>query len=39
LVQPGDRIIVIAYAQMDVSEARQHAPSVVLFDDENNINY
>jgi aspartate 1-decarboxylase len=39
LVQPGDRIIVIAYAQMDESEARQHAPRVVLFDDENNIKY
>lgn len=35
LVQPGDRIIVIAYCQMDASEARQHEPSVVLLGDEN----
>ncbi|MET0544956.1 MAG: aspartate 1-decarboxylase [Caulobacterales bacterium] len=35
LVQPGDRIIVIAYCQMDAFEARQHEPSVVLLNDFN----
>ena len=33
----GDKIIVVAYAQMTEEEARQHKPVVVIVDDENRI--
>ncbi|MFP4460235.1 MAG: aspartate 1-decarboxylase [Candidatus Zixiibacteriota bacterium] len=33
----GDRIIVIAYAQMTEEEARNHKPTIVMMDDDNNI--
>ena len=35
LVQPGDRVIVVAYGQMDAAEARNYAPTVVVLDDDN----
>lgn len=37
LVQPGDRVIVVAYCQMPAEEARNYAPNVVLLDDGNRI--
>jgi aspartate 1-decarboxylase len=37
LVQPGDKVIVIAYGQMDAAEARNYAPTVVLLDDGNLV--
>jgi aspartate 1-decarboxylase len=37
LVQPGDKLIVIAYGQLDAAEARNYAPNVVLLDDGNEI--
>ena len=37
LVQPGDKIIVVAYCQMPAEEARNYAPTVVLLDDGNEI--
>ncbi len=37
LVQPGDRVIVAAFAQMDADEARAHEPTVVLLDEHNAI--
>jgi aspartate 1-decarboxylase len=37
LVSPGDRVIVIAYAQMEPEEAKRYHPSVLLMDDDNNI--
>ena len=37
LVQPGDKVIVVAYSQIDATEARNYAPSVVLLDDGNHI--
>ena len=37
LVQPGDKVIVVAYGQVDVAEARNYAPSVVLLDEGNQI--
>ena len=37
LVQPGDKVIVVAYGQIDATEARNYAPSVVLLDDGNHI--
>ena len=35
LVQSGDKLIVVSYCQMDASEARNYAPSVVLLDEGN----
>ncbi len=37
LVQPGDLVILIAYAQMDDAEARCYAPRVVFVDADNRI--
>lgn len=37
LAQVGDRIIVVAYADMDANEAEQHDPAVVLFDEHNQV--
>ncbi|GIP53431.1 aspartate 1-decarboxylase [Paenibacillus vini] len=36
LVQPGDQVIIISYAQMSPEELRSHKPTVV-FVDENNF--
>ena len=35
LVQPGDKVIIVAYGQLDAAEARNYAPTVVLLDDDN----
>lgn len=35
LVQRGDQVIVAAYAEFEVEEARRHRPVVVLLDAEN----
>lgn len=37
LVQPGDKVIIIAYGQMDQEEAKTFEPNVVFVDDENRI--
>lgn len=37
MVQPGDHIIIMAYAQLDENEANNHQPNVVLVDDDNKI--
>lgn len=37
LVQAGDKVIVVAYGQLDASEARNYAPNVVLLDEGNRI--
>ena len=36
-VHVGDKIIIIAYASMDLEEAKKFKPSVIIVDDENNI--
>ncbi|MBD2845126.1 aspartate 1-decarboxylase [Paenibacillus sp. IB182496] len=36
LVQPGDKVIIIAYAMMSDEEARAHKPKVVILDDRNS---
>ncbi len=36
-VQPGDRLIIIAYAMMDEQEARSHKPKVVVLDERNEV--
>lgn len=35
--QVGDRIIIIAYCQMDAGEAKNHCPRLVLVDEDNKI--
>ena len=37
LVQPGDKIIIIAYAQMNENEAKEYKPNVVFVNDDNTI--
>jgi len=37
LVQPGDIVILIGYAQMDTEEARAFKPSVVFVDADNRV--
>jgi aspartate 1-decarboxylase len=37
LVQPNDKVIVAAFAQMDEQTARAHVPSVVFMNDDNSI--
>jgi len=36
-VQLGDKIIIIAYCQMDADKARNYVPKVVLLDENNDI--
>lgn len=37
LVQPGDEVIIIAYAQMDEKEAKEYKPKVVFVNADNTI--
>jgi aspartate 1-decarboxylase len=37
LVQPGDNVIIIAYAQMEEDEAKKYKPAVVFMNDDNTI--
>ena len=37
LVQPGDKIIVIAYGNFDEAELAEHEPRIVLVDEDNRI--
>ena len=39
LVQVGDKVIIIAYAQMDESEAKTFEPNVLVLDDNNKIKH
>ena len=36
-VHKGDKIIIIAYANMEINEADNFSPSIVIVDDKNNI--
>ena len=36
-VHPGDKIIIIAYAQMTLEEAKNFNPAIIIVDDNNNI--
>jgi aspartate 1-decarboxylase len=38
LVQRGDKVIVIAYCQLDAKEASRHRPTVVCLDEANQVN-
>lgn len=37
LVNPGDKIIIMAYANMTSEEAKSHKPTVIFVDDNNAI--
>ncbi len=37
LVQKGDKVIIVAYGQLPVEEARNYAPAVVLLDEGNAV--
>ena len=37
LVQPGDKVIILAYCQMDSEEAENHSPKIVFVGSGNNI--
>lgn len=37
LAEPGDRIIVVAYGQLEAEKARNYAPTVVCLDEDNTI--
>ncbi|TVR23878.1 MAG: aspartate 1-decarboxylase [Nitriliruptor sp.] len=37
LVQPGDLVIVVSYAEFEDAEAREFEPTVVMVDDQNRI--
>ena len=37
LADPGDKVIIIAYAQMEPKEAKEYVPTVIILDEENNL--
>lgn len=37
MVQPGDQVIIIAYAQMEEKEAKEYKPKVVFVNQDNTI--
>ena len=37
LVQPGDQVIIITYAQLTPAEARAHQPVIVLLNPDNSV--
>ncbi len=37
LVYPGDKVIIISYAELEDAEAREHDPTVVFVDGENRV--
>ncbi|MFQ5848193.1 MAG: aspartate 1-decarboxylase [Candidatus Methylomirabilales bacterium] len=37
LVQPGDRLIIAAYALVEEARAAEHKPRIVLLDEQNRI--
>jgi aspartate 1-decarboxylase len=37
LVQKGDRVIIVSYAQLDESEADEFRPMIVILDEHNQI--
>ena len=37
LVDPGDIVIIIAYAQMELAEAKKYKPTVLVLDENNNL--
>lgn len=37
MVREGDKVIIMCYADMDISEVKEHSPKVVFVDDKNKI--
>jgi aspartate 1-decarboxylase len=36
-VQKGDKVIIVAYASINVTDAQKHKPTVVFVDDQNHF--
>ena len=36
-VQKGDKVIIVAYASIDIAKAKDHEPTVIFVDDKNRI--
>jgi aspartate 1-decarboxylase len=36
-VQRGDKVIIVAYASIDIKDAKSHEPTVVFVDDKNRV--
>jgi aspartate 1-decarboxylase len=36
-VQKGDKVIIVSYASIDIDDAKDHEPTVLLLDDDNKI--
>lgn len=37
MVQPGDRVIIMAYCELDEAEVKDHSPKVVLLGESNKV--
>ena len=37
LVQPGDKVIIVAYCQIEAEMARNYAPQVILLGEQNEV--
>ena len=37
LVNPGDLVIIVSYASMNLQEATRHTPNIILLDENNNV--
>lgn len=37
MVREGDKVIIMCYASMNISEVKEHSPKVVFVDDKNKI--
>ncbi|MDP8931574.1 MAG: aspartate 1-decarboxylase [Actinomycetota bacterium] len=37
LVHPGDKVIIISYAELEEEEARRHRPAIVFVDEQNRV--
>lgn len=37
MVQPGDRVIIMAYCELDEDEVKEHSPKVVLLGEDNRV--
>jgi aspartate 1-decarboxylase len=37
MVREGDKVIIMCYASMDITEVKEHSPKVVFVDEKNKI--
>ena len=36
-VQKGDKVIIVTYAMLDINEAKNHKPTIIIVNDKNEI--